>query len=159
LGILDFLAVFSKTSNAAYEWIYPYSLCDRTVASASRGEEKAAMATDPLRRLEEELRQVENPNDLPPDLLYALQTLAAAFGTSLEAMRDRIILASSRDEPIMGFMTSLPTGRDAKSGTRLATLVVNGDAVLPKRAKRRRTRDDLIPVEGLVSDLVIEDRR
>jgi hypothetical protein len=117
------------------------------------------MATDPLRRLEEELRQVDNPDELPPDLLYALQTLAAAFGTSLEAMRDRIILASSRDEPIMGFMTSLPTGRDAKSGTRLATLVVNGDAVLPKSAKRRRTRDDLIPVEGLVSDLVIEDRR
>lgn len=117
------------------------------------------MATDPLRRLEEELRQVENPYELPPDLLFALQTLAAVFGTSLEAMRDRIILASSGDEPIMGLMTSLPTGRDAKSGTRLATLVANGNAVLPRRAKRRRTRDDLIPVEGLVSDLVIEDRR
>jgi hypothetical protein len=117
------------------------------------------MATDPLRRLEEELRQVENPDDLPPDLLYALQTLAAVFATSLEAMRDRIILASSENEPIMGFMTSLPTGQDAKSGTRLGTLIAKGDAVLPKSPKRRRTRDDLIPVEGLVSELVIEDRR
>jgi hypothetical protein len=117
------------------------------------------MATDPLRRLEEELRQVENPDELPPDLLYALQTLAAVFGTSLEAMRDRIILASSEDAPIMGFMTSLPSGGNAKPATRLGALIAHGDAALPKKTKRRRTRDDLIPVEGLVSELVIEDRR
>jgi len=117
------------------------------------------MATNPLRRLEEELRQVDSPDQLPPDLLYALETLAAAFGTSLEAMRDRIIYASSTDEPIMGFMKSVPTGHNIKPRTRLATLVANGRAALPKKAKRQRSTDDLIPVEGPVSELVIEDRR
>jgi hypothetical protein len=116
------------------------------------------MGTDPLRRLQEELRQVESPEDLPPDLLYALETLAAAFGTSLEAMRDRIIYASSRDEPVIGFMKSVPTGRDIEPMTQLATLVSQGRATLPKKAKRQRSRDDLIPVKGSVSELVIEDR-
>jgi hypothetical protein len=116
------------------------------------------MATDPLRRLEEELRRVESPDELSPDLLYALQTLAAAFGTSLEAMRDRIIYASSRNQRVIGYLRSVPTNDDIKPTTRLATLVARGDATLPKRAKRRRGRDDLIPVKGSVSELVIEDR-
>jgi hypothetical protein len=89
------------------------------------------MGTDPLRRLQEELRQVESPEELPPDLLYALETLAAAFGTSLEAMRDRIIYASSRNEPVIGFMKSVPTGRDIQPMTQLATLVSQGRATLP----------------------------
>ena len=113
------------------------------------------MATDPLRRLEEELRNVESPYDLPPDLLYALETLAAAFGTSVEAMRERIIF------PTLGgpFITTVPTGHDISPPARLATLVARGLARLPKKMKRQLTREDLIPVRGSISELVIEDRR
>jgi hypothetical protein len=117
------------------------------------------MATDPLRRLEEQLRQVEDPHDLPPDLLCALEVLAAALGTSLEGMRDRIITQSSSGEPVMGFIRSVPRDHNIKPKTRLAALVANGQATLPRKAKRQRTKDDLIPVRAAVSELLIEDRR
>jgi hypothetical protein len=117
------------------------------------------MATNPLRRLREELRQVEGLDELPPDLRYALEVLAAAFGTSAEAMRENIIYASFDDEPTMSFMRSVPTGNKVKPTTRLAALVSEGRAVPPIRAKRNRSRDILIPVKGSVSELVIEDRR
>jgi hypothetical protein len=113
------------------------------------------VASDALRRLQEELRRVHSPDELPPDLLTALHALAAAFGTSLEAMRDRIV---SEDEPPVSFMRPVPTGHDFTSQARLAALVAEGRAVLPKMAKRQRTRDDLIPVKGSISELVIEDR-
>jgi hypothetical protein len=117
------------------------------------------MATDPLRRLEERLRQVDDPHDLPPDLLCALEVLAAAFGTSLEGMRDRIITQSSSGDAVMTFIRALPRDHNIKPKTRLAALVANGRATLPRKTKRPRTKDDLIPIRGPVSELVIEDRR
>lgn len=113
------------------------------------------MASDALRRLQHELRRIQHPEELPPDLLYALQTLADVFGTSLEAMRERIV---SEDEPTTAFMTSVPTGHDIKPQMRLAALIAEGRATLPRRTKRRRSKDDLIPAKGSVSELVIEDR-
>jgi hypothetical protein len=41
---------------------------------------------------------------------------------------------------------------------RLAALIAEGGATLPRKAKRRRSKDDLIPAKGSVSELVIEDR-
>jgi hypothetical protein len=117
------------------------------------------MATDPLRRLQEELRHVENPTDLPPDLLLVLETLAAAFGTSLEAMRDRVILSTSKDRPILGLVNITPGDIPTNLSSRLAELVADGTAALPKRAKRQRSAQDLIPVSGSVSEFVVEDRR
>lgn len=113
------------------------------------------MATDALRRLQRELRRVHHSDELPPDLLYALQTLADVFGTSLEAMRDRIV---SEDEPTTAFMRSVPTGQDINPQMRLAALIAEGRATLPKKTKSRRSRDDLIPAKGSISELVIEDR-
>jgi hypothetical protein len=117
-----------------------------------------AMASDPLRRLEEGLRQVEDPSDLAPDLLLALETLASVFGTSPEGMRNRIIIWSStgtgKSRLVEGFVRSVD---DIDS--RLAPLVIRGRASLPKREKQSRTTDDLIPVVGAMSDLIIEDRR
>ena len=116
------------------------------------------MASDPLRRLEEGLLQVEDPGDLPPDLLFALQTLASVFGTSLEGMRNRIIIWSStgagKSRLVKRFIRPVD---DIDS--RLAPLVIRGHASLPKREKRSRTTNDLIPVVGAISDLIIEDRR
>jgi hypothetical protein len=116
------------------------------------------MASDPLRRLEEGLRQVDDPNDLPPDLLLALQTLASVFGTSLEGMRNRIIIWSTtgtaKSRLVERFIRPV---HDIDS--RLAPLVIRGQASLPKREKRSRTTDDLIPVVGSISDLILEDRR
>jgi hypothetical protein len=117
------------------------------------------MATNPLRKLREQLRQVESLDELPPDLRYALELLAAAFGMSPEAMRENIIYASFEDEPTMSFLRSVPTGNKAKPSTRLAALLSAGRAVPPSRAKRNRSREILIPVKGSVSELVIEDRR
>jgi hypothetical protein len=117
------------------------------------------MATNPLRKLREELRQVESLDELPPDLRYALEVLAAAFHTTPEAMRENIIYASFDDDLTMGFMRSVPTGDRVKYRTRLAVLVSEGRATPPAKAKRSRSRDALIPVKGSVSELVIEDRR
>ncbi len=116
------------------------------------------MATDPLRKLEEELRQVEDPNDLPPDLLLALRTLASAFGTSLEGMRQRIILWSDTAEGESSLLTIFIRSVEGID-ERLAALVAEGHAPLPRHPKRSRTTDDLIPVDGSVSELILEDRR
>jgi hypothetical protein len=121
--------------------------------------EGLSMATNPLRRLREELRRVESLDELPPDLRYALELLAAAFGTSAEAMRENIIYTSFEDELTMGFLRSVPTSNKVKPSTRLAALISEGRAVPPTRTKRNRSRDNLIPVKGSVSELVIEDRR
>jgi len=116
------------------------------------------MASDPLRKLEEGLRHVDDPNDLPPDLLLALKTLASVFGTSLEGMRDRIIIWSDTGTGKSQLMETLLRPVD-EIDLRLAPLVIQGRVALPKRAKRARTADDLIPVRGSVSDLILEDRR
>lgn len=113
------------------------------------------MPSDALRRLQRELRRIQHPEELPPDLLYALQTLADVFGTSLEAMRERIV---SEAEPTTAFMTSVPTGHDIKAQMRLAELIAEGRATLPRKPKRRRNKDDLIPAKGSISEIVIEDR-
>jgi hypothetical protein len=116
------------------------------------------MASDPLRKLEEGLRQVDDPNDLPPNLLLVLETLASVFGTSLEGMRNRIITWSTTGTGKSHLVEMLIRPVD-DIDPRLVPLVIRGHASLPKRAKRSLTTDDLIPVTGSISDLILEDRR
>src|SRR4029453_6462983 len=116
------------------------------------------MASDPLRKLEEGLRQVDDPNDLPPVLLLVLETLASVFGTSLEGMRNRIITWSTTGTGKSHLVEMLIRPVD-DIDPRLVPLVIRGSASLPKRAKRSLTTDDLIPVTGSISDLILEDRR